>query len=277
MLQAGEGLRIVSATNTAGDEQIELDVIADELLVGRLSEVNDVRFIASEERRDLLRAGSGEISISLDPVDGSKAALVGVPPGTIFGLFRGVENVADMSGANLVGAGFFVYGAALELFMADEAGFRAEIFDPREHVWKNRPVPDAIPSAPVISFNASNLPKWDEWVQAYYQAQVDPQGGGKSQNLRWYASMVSDVKRLLLEGGVFAYPSRDQAGYENGHVRLVYEAIPMAYVVEAHGGGSSNGTRSILDIPVTSLHQKTPIFLGEAGKIARLEKLSGSG
>ena len=89
--------------------------------------------------------------------------------------------------------------------------------------------------------------------------------------MRWFASMVSDMKRMVLQGGLFAYPSANIKGYEDGKLRLVYEAIPMSFLIEAMGGASTNGDQSLLEMPVEQLHQKTAVFIGEKSKIAALE------
>ena len=99
----------------------------------------------------------------------------------------------------------------------------------------------------------------------------DKNGNGRPHNMRWYASMVSDIKRLVLQGGMFAYPSANRKGYEQGHLRLVYEAIPMSFLIHAMGGSSTNGDQSLLDATVKTLHQKTPVFIGEKSKIAAIE------
>ena len=276
LMKAGKGLTLVGERNATGDRQLELDIVADSILVKHLSGLEQMRFIASEEREDLIRTGEGKFSITLDPLDGSKAAMFGIPPGTIFGLFRDVDSLDDLHGANVVASGFFVYGAALELFFADEGGYQAMILNPDKGEWEARDIPATLPSAAVLALNAANIPEWELWFQRYYEAQIASAGnGGEATNLRWFGSMVSDVKRLLLQGGLFGYPRRNAPGYENGHLRLIYEAIPMAFLVEKAGGQSSDGRDSLLNAKAKTLHQKTPVFLGEANKITELEKTAG--
>jgi len=130
-----------------------------------------------------------------------------------------------------------------------------------------------MPTKKMIAINASNRTKWNPWLQDYFDGLINHEDeNGNSFNLRWYASMVSEIKRLLLEGGIFSYPSDKRPGYVKGHLRLVYEAIPMSYVLAAVGGKSSNGDASILALQTTELHQKTPVFLGEAALITEMEK-----
>jgi len=121
----------------------------------------------------------------------------------------------------------------------------------------------SIKASSINAINGSNQLVWDQWLQDHYLSLLDTKGGTvKPHNMRWFASMVSDLKRLLMQGGVFAYPGANRKGYEKGHLRLVYEAIPMSFLIHAMGGSSTDGDMSLLEKPVTELHEKTPTFIG---------------
>ena len=271
-LKKGSGLKFATSSNESGDDQIELDVIADEAFFATLKEDKNVRYVVSEERPGLNKISDGAYSIALDPLDGSKSALVGIPSGAIFGIFKNADVAKDFNGKNIISGGFFVFGMNLEAYFADGSDVYKAIFDQDTSEWSVMPIDGGLPSANVLSLNGCNQAMWDKWMQDYYAGLfTDKDGTPRPHNMRWYASMVSDIKRLVLQGGMFAYPGANRKGYEQGHLRLVYEAIPMSFLIHAMGGSSTNGDVSLLEAPVETLHQKTPVFIGEAGKIAAVE------
>jgi len=277
-LKKGAGLKFAASGNESGDEQIELDIIADEAFFKTLSQDKHVRYVVSEERPGLSKLSDGPYSIALDPLDGSKSALIGIPSGAIFGVFENADEAKDFNGANIISGGFFVFGMNLEAYFADGPDVYKAIFDQAGGTWDIVSLPDPMPSADVLAINGANQLVWDEWLQKHYLSLLDTKGGTvKPHNMRWFASMVSDLKRLLMQGGIFAYPSANRKGYENGHLRLVYEAIPMSFLIHAMGGASTDGDQSLLKAPVNDLHQKTAVFIGNADKIAAIEaaKLAG--
>ena len=271
-LQKGSGLKFSTSSNESGDDQLELDVIADEAFFKTLSQDENVRYVVSEERPDMERISDGLYSIALDPLDGSKSALVGIPSGAIFGVWENASVAEDFSGKNVVAAGFFVFGMNLEAYFADGSKVYKGLFDQATSKWTVMPIEGKLPSANVMSLNACNQTMWDQWMQDHYASLFrDAAGEPAPHNMRWYASMVSDIKRLVLQGGLFAYPGANRKGYEQGHLRLVYEAIPMSFLIHAMGGSSTNGDVSLLEANVKTLHQKTPVFIGETDKIAAIE------
>lgn len=269
-VKSGNGLDFLKNTNESGDDQLELDVIADECFQKHISEKTNVRFILSEERPKLVEYGTGPYSIALDPLDGSKSALVGIPSGAIFCVFNQPQNISDFNGQNVVSGGFFVFGINLEVYLSLKGKAFKGLW--KSNSWSFIPL-QKMPHKKMFAINVSNLSKWDKWLQNHYTTLVNKEGAdGKSFNIRWYASMVSEVKRLILQGGIFSYPSDSREGYSNGHLRLVYEAIPMAYLIESIGGASTNGDMSILNVQVHEHHQKTAVFLGEKQLITDIEK-----
>lgn len=271
-LKKGADLKFATSSNESGDDQLELDVFADEAFFETLNKDPNVRYVVSEERPDMVKISDGPYSIALDPLDGSKSALVGIPSGAIFGIWENAEIAEDFSGRNIISGGFFVFGMNLEAYFADGTKVYRGIFDQTKSAWKVLPIESDLPSANVMSLNACNQTMWHQWMQDYYASLfMSADGTPIPHNMRWYASMVSDVKRLVLQGGIFAYPGANRKGYEQGHLRLVYEAIPMAFLIHAMGGSSTNGDVSLLEAPVETLHQKTPVFIGEPAKIAAIE------
>lgn len=272
-LKKGAGLKFATSSNESGDDQIELDVIADEAFFEALRKDENVRYVVSEERPGLNKISEGPYSVALDPLDGSKSALVGIPSGAIFGVFKNADKAKDFHGRNIISGGFFVFGMNLEAYFADGGDVYKGIFDQDKSEWAILAIEGGLPSADVLAINGANQTVWDEWLQNHYASLLDTHNGRvKPHNMRWYASMVSDIKRLVLQGGIFAYPSANREGYENGHLRLVYEAIPMSFLIQAMGGASTNGDVSLLEVEVETLHQKTPVFIGESSKIAAVEK-----
>ncbi len=271
-VKSGNGLDVTAVSNVSGDSQLTLDVLADSYFQDTLASNTQVRYIVSEERPNLVAYGNGDYSVSLDPLDGSKSAAVGIPPGAIFGVFKDAQQISDFNGQHIVMGGFFVFGINLEVYFSLHGAATTGVWDACTNSWTFRRLPD-MPTKKMIAINASNRTKWNPWLQDYFDGLINHEDeNGNSFNLRWYASMVSEIKRVLLEGGIFSYPSDKRPGYVKGHLRLVYEAIPMAYVLAAVGGKSSNGDASILALQTTELHQKTPVFLGEAALITEMEK-----
>lgn len=277
-LKKGSGLKFATSSNESGDDQIELDVIADEAFFEALKDDAFIRYVVSEERPGLNKISDGPYSVALDPLDGSKSALVGIPSGAIFGVFKDADVDADFNGSNILSGGFFVFGMNLEAYFADGDNVYKGIFDQETSVWEILPIDDKMPTADVLAINGANQLVWDKWLQDHYLSLLDTKGGTvKPHNMRWFASMVSDLKRLLLQGGIFAYPGANRKGYEQGHLRLVYEAIPMSFLIHAMGGSSTNGDLSLLEAEVTTLHQKTPVFIGNKSKIDAIEAAKKAG
>ena len=206
-LKKGAGLKFAASGNESGDDQLELDIIADEAFFKTLSQDKHVRYVVSEERPGLSKLSDGPYSIALDPLDGSKSALIGIPSGAIFGVFENADVAKDFNGSNIISGGFFVFGMNLEAYFADGPDVYKGIFDQENKAWDIVALPDPMPSADVLAINGANQLVWDGWLQDHYLSLLDTKNGTvKPHNMRWFASMVSDLKRLLLQGGIFAYP-----------------------------------------------------------------------
>ena len=277
-LKKGAGLKFADTGNESGDDQLELDIIADEAFFDTLSKDANVRYVVSEERPGLSKLSDGPYSIALDPLDGSKSALIGIPSGAIFGVFKNADVAADFNGGNCIAGGFFVFGMNLEVYFADGPNVYAGIFDQSAKSWDVVGIKDPMPGADVLAINGANQLVWDQWLQDHYLSLLDTKGGTvKPHNMRWFASMVSDMKRMVIQGGIFAYPGANRKGYEKGHLRLVYEAIPMSFLIHAMGGSSTDGDKSLLEKPVAELHEKTPVFIGNKAKMDAIEAAKKAG
>ncbi len=263
-VKSGEGLKVLKSANASGDGQIGLDIYADLAFRNILSKCESVSRVVSEEGDDMTKLREAPYSVALDPIDGSKSALVGIPCGAIFAVFENVEGMTDFAGKNVVSAGFFVFSINLELYISAENGVSQYIYNEAAGSWNLGQKFTALADKNTMSVNTGGMEYWTPLLKDAFAA-FSKDGG----NQRWYASMVADMKRLLIEGGAFIYPANSKKGYENGHLRLIYEAIPMAYLVKKLGGADSDGTQSLLDVAPTELHQKVPVYLGAKGLLGK--------
>lgn len=272
-LKTGNSLTSLKTTNATNDEQIKLDVFADQCFLRNIKKHTKVKYILSEEREDMIRHGNGKYSLTLDPLDGSKSAKVGIPCGAIFGVFKDVDHISNFNGSYIMMSGFFVFGINLEVYLAIDQKAYKGIWCSEKSDWVFIQLQE-LPTAKMIAINTSNKKKWDKWLQDFYDDLVNTEDkNGKSYNMRWYASMVAEIKRLIYQGGIFIYPNDSRNGYANGHLRLIYEAIPMAYLIQTIGGASTDGQKSILDLKVSALHQKTPVYLGDKYLIQQINEI----
>ena len=258
-----------------GEEVKNLDVFANNQFVGVLRHGISCAGIGSEELDDIL-VFDDEISNNskyvclFDPLDGSANIDVNVSIGTIFSVFRRVTPVgtpvtlADFlqPGIKQVAAGYVIYGSSTILVYATRRGVNGFTLDPSIGEWTlSHPDIKCPPSGKIYSVNHGNFFQYEENVRKYInvcQQKEVSQGGPYTQ--RYIGSMVSDVHRNLIKGGIFMYPAiKDKPG---GKLRLLYECSPFAFIVEVAGGLATDGKQRILDIQPTHVHQRTPLFIG---------------
>ncbi|CAB9526520.1 Fructose-1,6-bisphosphatase class 1 [Seminavis robusta] len=292
-LQANTGY-YKGSMNIQGEEQSKMDVIANDVLKNALNWAGHFKTIASEEEDEpisssdpqgifpeaIIDSGKSYIAV-FDPLDGSANLDSGIPVGTIFGIFRhGTECQLDRQlcledvlqpGRNLVAAGYCLYSSATTLVMTLGDGTHGFTLDETigEFVLTHPSI--QIPQqGSIYSFNEGNRWEWDQPIQDYI---MDIQTGmGKQQNkykARYVGSMVADVHRTLMYGGIFGYPA-DRTSL-NGKLRLLYEAAPMAFLLEQAGGRASTGTRPIMDVLPTDVHARVPVILGSPDDVKELE------
>jgi fructose-1,6-bisphosphatase I len=267
----------VGAQNADGDKQRQLDVIADGLVIDALRKTPTAFYASEEEEAILTLDPSGELAVACDPLDGSSNIDCNMPIATIFGIFRATPGDATASffrqGSEQIAAGYVVYGPQTSLLLTLGEGVAQFTLEPasRRFILVSRNVRIA-PSTREYAINASNYRHWPDQIRAFIDDCIEGAGGphGKDFNMRWLACMVGEAHRIFSRGGVFLYPSDDRAGYQHGRLRLLYEAFPVAMLVEQAGGGATDGFERILSKNLEKLHQRTPLVFGSIEKVARI-------
>ena len=268
--------------NVQGEAQKRLDIIANEVLMEANEWGGQLAAMASEEMAEPYqipnRYPKGEFLLLYDPLDGSSNLDVNISVGTIFSVLRCPANCTEANagaflqpGSQQVAAGFAVYGAATILVLTVGNGVVGFTLDRELGSFvltdERILVPD---DTQEFAINASNARNWSAPTQRYIDECLAGKDGprGKDFNMRWVASMVADVYRILCRGGIFLYPK--DAKHKEGRLRLMYEANPMAFLVEQAGGAATDGTQRILDIQPTALHQRIGVILGSKNEVERV-------
>lgn len=258
--------------------QKALDVFADGAFIEGLKG-SGVRGVVSEERDDFVPLdGEGELLVVIDPLDGSNNIEANVTIGTIFSVLDApagaLSNASFLQpGERQRAAGFFVYGPHVAFVFTTGDGVSVATLDPQTGVYRMTARRVRMPeTSHVFSINASNARFWRPPVKAYIEDLVEGDEGprGRNFNMRWVGSMIAEVYRILLTGGVYLYPEDSRPGYENGRLRLLYEASPVAFLIEQAGGKATDGYRSILSIEPGSIHARTPLIFGCKDKVDRI-------
>jgi fructose-1,6-bisphosphatase I len=274
-----------SSQNSSGEQQKPLDILSNEIIKTHLSQCPSIYAISSEEEENAVAINpQGDYLISFDPLDGSSNIDVNMSVGTIFSILKKQPEITTLNqqfqqkGNQQIAAGFVVYGPATTAII----GISADYQDPQNtqipsplyemhlkgNTWEISKTAIQCPkSTNEYAINASNSEVWQPPIQQYI-ADCNQGKQGKRQkqfNMRWVASMVADMYRIFTRGGVFIYPSDTRN--PNGKIRLLYEANPMAFLIELAGGAATDGTTPLLDISVEHIHQKTPVILGSSEEI----------
>lgn len=264
--------------NVQGETVLKMDRYADDVLIDALGYRDGVSVMVSEENQELVinenRRGQGRYVVLFDPLDGSSNLDCNVAVGTIFGILAarpagGREPIADVlqPGARLLAAGYVLYSSSTVLAYTTGAGVHMFTLDPNigAYVLSNENV--RMPEeSKIYSCNEGNAASFPTSVQRYLSWVKSPQAGPYAS--RYIGSMVADFHRTLLKGGVFLYPPTAKA--PNGKLRLLYECNPMAFLAEQAGGAASDGHARILDRVPTSLHERTPLYVGSKKEVARV-------
>lgn len=264
------------SANSTGDVQKKLDVIGDEIFINAMRSSNNVKVLVSEEQEDLIIfEGGGRYAVCTDPIDGSSNIDAGVSVGTIFGVYRLQEDsqgsIKDVlrRGTEMVAAGYTMYGASAHLVLTTGQGVNGFTLDTQlgEFILTQ---PDlTIPKTRAIySVNEGNSYYWPELVKQYIADLKKPQEDGKPYSARYIGSMVADIHRTILYGGIFAYPADTKL--KNGKLRILYECFPMAMLMEQAGGAAVNDKgQRILEILPKGIHDKSGIWLGSKGEVEK--------
>ena len=270
--------------NVQGEVQKKLDVLSNEILLEANEWGGHLAALASEEMDDPHpiphRYPKGEYLLLFDPLDGSSNIDVNISVGTIFSVLKCPSGVKEpdekaflQPGTKQVAAGYAVYGSSTMLVLTLGDGVHAFTLD-RElgsFVLTQRRM--NIPAdTREFAINMSNIRHWEEPMRRYIEELLAGKTGprGVDFNMRWVASMVADVHRILTRGGIFIYPRDLKDKSKPGKLRLMYEANPMAFIVEQAGGAATTGLVRILDVQPESLHQRVPVFLGSKHEIERV-------
>jgi fructose-1,6-bisphosphatase I len=263
-----------------GDVQKELDIIANGLLLSALREA-PVAALASEELDGAipLYAG-GPLLVAIDPLDGSSNIDTNVSIGTIFSVLPAPANgnATDPAaflqpGACQLAAGYAIYGPQTALVLTAGEGTHVFTLDPRNRQFRLTAERVCVPAKTrEFAINASNHRHWDEPIRIYVDDCLKGSEGprGEDFNMRWIASMVAEAHRVLARGGIYMYPGDLRDGYQHGRLRLIYEASPIAWLIEQAGGAASTGTARILEITPERIHQRVPLIFGSRDEVDRL-------
>lgn len=270
--------------NVQGEVQKKLDIITNDIMVNALNWTGHLAGMASEEVDDIIsipeQYPKGKYLALFDPLDGSSNIDVNLAVGTIFSILRcreGVDAAVEdflRKGSEQVCAGFVLYGPSTMMVLTTGHGVNGFTLDQDigEFILThpNMRIPEETSE---FAINMSNQRFWETPVQRYIDECLQGTDGprGKNFNMRWIASLVAEVYRILTRGGVFLYPLdlRDQS--KSGKLRIMYEANPMAFIIEQAGGACSTGRERILDIKPTGIHQRVPLVLGSKKEVERIE------
>ncbi len=270
--------------NVQGEEQKLLDVLANDTLIGICEQSGQLCGIVSEEMEDFYKIPEwfprGRYLLVCDPLDGSSNIDVNMTVGTIFSILRAPQGRASQTiddflqpGSEQVAAGYALYGPASMMVMTLGSGVHGFTLNCEAAAFvlthRDLRIPEV---ACEFAINSSNERFWEPPVQRYVKECIQGKAGprGADFNMRWIASLVAEVHRILIRGGVFMYPRDTKDPSKPGRLRLMYEANPMAMVVEQADGAASTGRQRILDVKPESLHQRIPVILGSKAEVERI-------
>ena len=256
--------------NVQGEAQQKLDVYANDMFIRMLRSQGEVCAVASEENDDLIHFDNGgKYVVAMDPLDGSSNIDVNVSIGTIFSIYRRISagDKATMEdfmqpGTAQVAAGYIVYGSSTMLVYTTGHGVNGFTLDPSIGTFcLSHPNITTPPEGIYYSVNEGNSADFAPSVKAYIEDCKKAKTGA-----RYIGSLVADFHRNLLKGGIYLYPATAKS--PKGKLRLLYEANPLAMIVEQAGGSATDGSTRILDLKPTELHQRTPLFIGSKSMVA---------
>lgn len=266
----GDPARLVGS-NSDGDAQKAIDVSSHELFIEILDRAGAAQVLSEEADAPLLFKGQ-RFAVAIDPIDGSGNVGLGTPVGTIFSIipFRESEDPFLVPGKRQTAAGYVSFGNTVDLGFSVGEGVLLATMHPqtgeflivRRHVQVPRETSE-------LAYNASNERHLQPGMRLYLQDCLVGKDGarGRDFNMRWLGSAVGELHRILLRGGVFFYAADNRPGYQNGRLRLVYEANPIAFLMEQAGGLATDGISAILDKVPTSHHCRTPLVFGSAAEV----------
>lgn len=269
--------------NVQGEVQKKLDIISNDIMIDALSWSGHLAGMASEENDELIpippHYPKGKYLALFDPLDGSSNIDLNLTVGTIFSILRcreGAEPTLEdflQKGSEQVCAGFVLYGPSTMMVLTTGHGVNGFTLDQDVGEFMLTHPNMTIPAdAKEFAINMSNHRFWEPPMRRYIDECVQGTDGprGKNFNMRWIASLVAEVYRILTRGGIFMYPYDFRDPSKPGHLRLLYEANPMAFIIEQAGGACSTGRERILDLKPNALHQRVPLVLGAKNEVERV-------
>jgi len=270
--------------NVQGEEQMKLDVFADEVMIRMNSYTGRLAVMASEERRTLIHIPegyqTGKYVLVFDPLDGSSNVDVNATVGTVFGIYRrrtekGAGTVEDclQRGRDMAAAGYLIYGSSTMMVYTTGQGVHGFTLDPGLGEFLLSHPDIRIPDPPkyystnhaYAKYRTEGVRRFTRWLQG-----MDEEDEREPVSERYIGAFVADFHRNLLEGGIFYYPGDSR--YPEGKLRLIYEANPLAFIAEQAGGRASNGKSRILETTPKDLHQRTPLFIGNSELVVKAEE-----
>ncbi|MCH7771232.1 MAG: class 1 fructose-bisphosphatase, partial [Bacteroidetes bacterium] len=271
-------------SNVHGEQVKKLDIYAHDMMVKAMDHGGHLCVMASEEEEDIIHIPPhfhiGKYVLLFDPLDGSSNIDANVSIGTIFSIYRRItpdDQVATMEdclqpGHKQVAAGYVIYGSSTMLVYTAGNGVHGFTLDPAfgEYILSHKKI-ETPKKSKIYSINEGNYLYWHTGLKKYIKyLQEEDEESGRPYSSRYIGSMVADVHRNLLYGGIFMYPADSRN--PNGKLRLMYECNPMAFIIEQAGGKASDGKRRMLDIQPEKLHQRVPIFIGSEDDVKTVEK-----
>lgn len=274
----------LDSENVQGETQKKLDVITNEIFIQANEWAGHLAAMASEEMDDVYQIPGqyprGKYLLVFDPLDGSSNVDVNISVGTIFSILRcpgeGDSPTAEsflQPGTKQVAAGYALYGSSTMLVLTTGHGVNGFTLDRDigEFILTNPNMKIPVDTKE-FAINASNQRFWEAPVKRYVQECLEGKTGPRERdfNMRWVASMVAEVHRILVRGGIFMYPKDTKDPAKAGKLRLLYEANPMSFIVEQAGGASSTGRERILELQPEGLHQRVPVILGSKNEVEKV-------
>lgn len=277
-------LGVAGSENVQGETQKELDIITNDIMVDHMGLSGLVAGMGSEEVDDPIQVAPkerGEYLLMFDPLDGSSNIDVNISVGTIFSVLKApmgckaepTLNDFYQKGTEQKAAGFVVYGPATVLVLTTGQGVNMFTLDSSIGEFVLTTEGCKIPEDTTeYAINMANKRFWEEPMLQYIEDCLAGENGplGKRYNMRWVASMVAEVYRILVRGGIFMYPFDNRDPSKAGKLRLMYEANPMSFIIEQAGGMSSTGRERIMDVDANDLHQRVPVILGSKNEVEKV-------
>ncbi|MBM3605333.1 MAG: class 1 fructose-bisphosphatase [Alphaproteobacteria bacterium] len=259
----------IVGTNDSGDKQKALDLAAHDHMIAALRAAG-VRRVLSEEAEAVIHLNDGgDFDVAIDPIDGSGSIGIGAPLGMLFSVLPADQDSFLRPGRTAVAAGYASFGHSVDFGFSTGQGVHVATQDPGAGFRIARERLRLKPTASTIAYNASNERHWapglQDWARDLRAGADGPRG--RDFNMRWLAAAVGELHRILLKGGVFLYPDDARPGYGNGRLRLIYECVPIAFLVEQAGGQATDGRRAILDLVPAGLHDMTPLIFGATDEV----------